>query len=102
MSSASNRFAPRADGCVIVRVCVETVYSNAGTTQNLPPLPAWAATEQSQRDCAVQFGESGGYGEMSISGVNEYCTEYKDHVFHRLYYCPKTCTDPDAASKPEC
>ncbi len=94
---AGDASAPSPGDCVVGQSCVEAWYSNAGMTQELPPLPAWTGMDPA---CAAQFEATGGYGEMSVHGLSVECDPVDDgmggdYVFNRVNYCPSSCnTDP--------
>ncbi len=81
--------APKADDCVVMRVCVDIWYENAGVDQALPDLPAWTSNDAA---CSAQFTEQAGYGEMTVIGHSSECDEVDDgmgapYVFFRTAYC---------------
>jgi len=94
---AGNADAPTPSDCTVARVCTETWYTSRDMEQELPPLPSWTSADSS---CAQQFRDSGGYGEMSVSGLSVECDPIDDgaggeYVFNRVNYCPLSCnTDP--------
>jgi hypothetical protein len=82
--------------CVVGQSCVSGDYTQANATQAFPPLPGWLGTDAA---CAAKFAASGGYGEMSVQGVSEYCEPIgaddggAPMVFNTLPYC-----GPDAGA----
>ena len=81
------------DDCVLMEVCTDVVYEQAGVDQPLPPLPAWRSLDNA---CAEAFYTRGGYGEMSVLGESVECEAIDDgdggrYVFHRTNYCPPSC-----------
>jgi len=88
---------PAAADCVVAQVCTDAWYAKENATQALPPLPAWTS---SQPACAAKFAASGGYGEMSVTGLSSECETIDDagqpRVFHRVQYCPLACAQNPA------
>ncbi len=80
-------------------ICLpKTYYPDAGATQPFPSFGPWEATA-AQSECAANFHQNGGYGEMSVLGVSVLCQHIASDagtsfVFHRIQYCP--------ASNPNC
>ena len=81
--------APSPSDCTVVQVCVQGAYAMANVMQALPSLPGWAGTDPT---CSATFVNSGGYGEMSVVGTAENCTQIGSTaaplVFNRIPYCP--------------
>lgn len=96
---------PRKSDCVITQHCAEIFYETPGMNQPLPALPAWSSDKT---ECARQFEQSGGYGEMTVIGKSSECDVVDDgagnpYVFHRTDYCPPSCQDtPNAPGCKEC
>jgi hypothetical protein len=96
---------PEADDCVLMKKCFDVWYDKAGTTQSLPDLPGWVATDTT---CAARFKSTGGYGEMSVQGLSEECDPVDDgsgkaYVFERTTYCRPDCNEtPDADDCKSC
>jgi hypothetical protein len=99
---AGDADAPLDSDCMVAETCVETWYPEAGVTQTLPPLPSWTSSDSA---CARAFRDTGGYGEMSVTGFSVECDAIGEddgsrYVFNRVNYCPLRCnTMPDL---PEC
>jgi hypothetical protein len=94
--------APAAADCVVAESCTEAWYMTRDVAQELPPLPAWTGTDPA---CAERFATSGGYGEMSVTGLSVECDPVDDgsgtpYVFNRVNYCPLSCSMTPTA--PEC
>ena len=93
------------DDCVVIEVCSDVVYEEAGVDQVLADLPAWRSPDDG---CAAQFDTRGGYGEMSVLGESIECDAIDDgdggrYVFHRTNYCPPSCQQtPTAPGCSEC
>jgi hypothetical protein len=99
---AGDAAAPSAADCVVAETCTEAWYETRGVTQELPPLPAWAGTDAT---CAERFASTGGYGEMSVTGLSVECDAVDDgmggsYIFNRVNYCPLSCNETPTA--PEC
>ena len=93
---AGNADTPSPTDCVVARVCTgEFWYSMRDMVQELPALPGWTSADSA---CALQFRDSGGYGEMSVLGLSVECDPIDDgsgseYVFNRVNYCPLRCND---------
>ncbi len=99
---AGSADAPLDTDCMVAETCVETWYPEAGVTQTLPDLPAWTSSDPV---CAQRFRDSGGYGEMSVTGFSVECDAIGEddgyrYVFNRVNYCPTRCNT--MPSLPEC
>ncbi|NOY94278.1 MAG: hypothetical protein GXP55_24130 [Deltaproteobacteria bacterium] len=99
---AGNADTPSPSDCTVARVCTETWYTSRDMEQELPPLPSWTSSDAA---CARQFRDSGGYGEMSVTGLSVECDPIDDgsggeYVFNRVNYCPADCASRPTA--PEC
>jgi hypothetical protein len=101
--SATN---PQPSDCVVGKSCVSGDYPTANAVQPFPALPGWTGTDPT---CAAQFEASGGYGEMSVQGLSEFCEGIgaddggAPEVFNRVPYCPQSCqTDPTGAGCSGC
>jgi hypothetical protein len=98
---AGNADHPQPDDCMLMRLCIDTWYPEAGKQQKLQNLPGWASEDSK---CSKRFVEQGGYGEMSVLGLSSECDAVDDghgdpHVFKRTRYCSTRCAmtpnDPD-------
>ena len=81
--------APQPDDCVVMKVCVDIWYEQAGVEQSLQDLPAWTSTDAA---CSAKFTEQAGYGEMTVIGHSSECDAVDDgmgdpYVFFRTDYC---------------
>ena len=90
---------PSDRDCIVASVCTEAWYSESGVEQGLPALPGWAGDDP---NCAAEFVDGGGYGEMSVLGLSVECDEIsvqaEPYVFSRVPYCPFDCAErPNAA-----
>jgi hypothetical protein len=93
---------PASSDCTMGQICVEGDYVKANVKQDFPPLGAWKGDDAASKACAEKFAATGGYGEMSVSGLSVECDNITDHVFHTVDYCPLKCNDSAHASDPEC
>lgn len=84
---------PQPGDCTIISVCAEGYYSPANSTVTLPPLAGWLA-DPATLACQQKFVDSGGYGEMSVTGQSDEC-EMIDKVFQHVTYCPLACNGPN-------
>ena len=88
---------PMPSDCVLATACTEADYVTANMVQPFPDLPSWSSTNTT---CAKQFAATGGYGEMSVTGLSVLCDKVDDgmggaFVFNRVQYCPLSCnTNP--------
>ncbi|NOY93890.1 MAG: hypothetical protein GXP55_22130 [Deltaproteobacteria bacterium] len=95
--------APSTSDCTVARSCTEDWYAARGVEQEFPPLPSWFSTDGA---CSQQLLDSGGYGEMSVTGMSIECDVVDgaagaELVFKRSAYCTARCTaDPSAAGCP--
>ena len=78
-------------------MCVEGDYTTPGVAQKMPDIPSWAADDPSAIACAQTFYASGGYGEMTVTGLSVECDDVGEHVFNTVNYCPGYCGDPAKA-----
>lgn len=86
---------PMPTDCTITQICtMATDYPTANMTQAFPPLASWLADSPAAQQCAQQFTDTGGYGEMSVTGTTVDCTML-DKVFNRVTYCPLACNMPN-------
>jgi hypothetical protein len=96
---------PQADDCVVHAACQDVLYEVANVELELPDLPAWSSADS---DCATDFLDNGGYGEMTVLGETFECDIVDDgngepFVFYRTSYCPASCNDtPDAEGCAQC
>lgn len=96
---AGNSMTASPSDCVVARVCVEDWYETSGATQEFPVLPGWPnADSPANQTCAAAFAATGGYGEMSVTGLSIECDPIDDgeggeYVFNRVQYCPADCAD---------
>ena len=84
---------PQDSDCVVMEVCRDVFYEEAGVDQPLPSLPAWSSSDSA---CARAFRDTGGYGEMSVLGLSIECDAIDDgtgdrYVFNRINYCAPSC-----------
>lgn len=100
---AGNVKDPLPGDCTVVQTCEDVWYAESGKDQTLADLPAWSSPNS---DCARQFVDRGGYGEMSVIGTSIDCDRVDDGkggalVFHRVSYCKPSCratpNDPGCA-----
>ncbi len=93
MIKAGDYDAPGAEDCTVGGSCVQVWIDTPGTTQELPPLPAWLGEDTA---CAENFRDTGGYGEMTVHGLSLACDEIgtavTPYVFNRMKYCAAGCT----------
>ncbi len=87
---AGNGMMPSQNDCVLAQSCVEADYVQVNQAMPFPDLPAWVATDNNAVACAEKFAQSGGYGEMSVTGLTVMC-DMLDKVFNRVIYCPLAC-----------
>jgi hypothetical protein len=92
---------PKANDCVVARVCTSGDYTTAGKAQTFPPLPHWVSNDTA---CVGKFVSQGGYSEMTVVGESVRCDDVSDEgsplVFRRGGFCPLSCAD--TPSLPEC
>jgi hypothetical protein len=93
---------PAASDCVVAESCTDAWYMTRDVAQEFPPLPAWTGADPA---CAERFATSGGYGEMSVTGLSVECDPVDDgsgapYFFNRVNYCPLSCSMTPTA--PEC
>ena len=102
---AGSSSAPSASDCSVAKACVEADYPTANMAFPMPDLPSWTSTSTA---CATMFAASGGYGEMSVTGLSVDCDKVDDgsgnpYVFNRVQYCPLSCnTNPSGAGCQGC
>ena len=103
---AGSAMSPSPSDCVVGQACVSGDYTTANQVQAFPPLPGWVGADPA---CAAQFESTGGYGEMTVRGLSEYCEPIgamdggAPAVFNRVSYCPAACqTNPMAAGCANC
>jgi hypothetical protein len=87
---AGDGMNPKSTDCQIEKVCTEGDYLQVGKAQSFPALPSWTSMNGT---CIQQFNDSGGYGEMSVSGTSVTCDALADHVFLRVSYCKACCNN---------
>ncbi len=94
------------DDCVIAQACAAPEwYREADVTQDWPSLSSWASSNSA---CIAEFGERGGYGEMTVRGLSSECDnigtptgpgevddldDLEFVVFNRIPYCPAECSE---------
>ena len=64
-----------------------------------PALPGWITSTEAQAACARAFEDTGGYGEMTLTGTPIGCALVSKTLV-RLPYCPLKCNG--APNAPEC
>ena len=98
---AGSAMGPLPADCVIAQSCAEGDYSTAGVAQTWTPLPAWSANAAGIT-CGQHFYDTGGYGELSVTGNASGCGAVS-RVISRVTYCPLACNgDPNAPGCPGC
>lgn len=95
----ANGSTPSDSECTLAQVCTSGYYADPNVMQTLDPLGPWLSSDS---DCAQQFLDNGGYGEMSVVGVTIDCQNIggtdSPFVFNHIPYCPPCCGDSAGCS----
>jgi hypothetical protein len=94
---AGSAATPSAADCTIVTACAEDDAPQGGVVQTWAPVESWRAASAPALECARRFQDTGGYGEMSVSGQATGCGSV-DRVVNRVSYCPQRCNFNPSAS----
>lgn len=89
--------APTDDDCTLFEHCADVVYETEGVRQALPPIPAWAASDEA---CSRSYYAEGGYIELRASSSALGCAEGGDQI-KRIQMCPLDCESGDTRDKCE-
>lgn len=94
---AGSAASPQASDCALAQSCAEGDYTGANQPETWPTLPSWIATG-AQQACAEVFQDSGGYGELTITGTPTGCAAVTQTI-GTTTYCPLSCNgaNPPAA-----
>ncbi len=77
-------------GCVLAKSCAEGDYATPNVAEMWPALDSWIITTLAEEQCANDFVDGGGHGEMSVEGTAANGC-HVDRTFAKITYCPVSC-----------
>jgi hypothetical protein len=83
---AGDAMNKKTTDCVVQKICTTGDYTQVNMAQSWQPLPGWTSPASASA-CTTAFFNTGGYGEMSVSGETLTCDQLADHVFQTVTYC---------------
>ena len=85
------------DDCTLFEQCTDVSYTESGEKVSIPPLMAWAASDEA---CSRKYYAEGGYLELRIESDALGCDDANDVT--RYQFCPLDCDPNGDASREEC